>query len=512
VPESHDSRHDRIHSPNDDFTPQRPSIPQFKLCVPESPERSHIEDELFPAGAVTTPQSARPIESSLCAMDAALHWSPPCVDNNASPALALRCGKGRKRPSVDHTAGLDPFAYWPNEASSSAEPTVDQECAGHGAPGHVVVGAEWRGWEIKTTIDGELFYFHAATGASQWRTPRELFCVLGDWREVVDDRGNAYWANETLVMSCWTDPRCTANIFQAAYDGDMFFAQLYVAGNGNVNVVDSAGCTALHYACASSSEDMAAYLLQNGARADMQDLDRGRPLHWACRYSHSGAVQILLGAGANPDQPDAHGDTPLHLATIANCIASVQALIEARANPTKRSHKQGMRRPSQVAVSETIAAMLQDYERRNTWNSEPKLEIDAGEIVSGDLESTTAKIRRNLTVMQPGRNFPDPDEEGPTSPVMVIAGIAQRTVRPVFQGVRWLANRVLPMDDNRTKCWELGHGAPVLESSRLQRLISSIPRSSLEGVLSRDQSCFDDPPGFEQDELGPSFRDYSDAI
>jgi hypothetical protein len=362
---------------------------------------------------------------------------------------------------------------------------------------------------MKTTVDGELFYFHADTGTSQWRTPRELLHVLGEWREVADDRGNAYWANETLGMSCWTDPRCTANIFQAAYDGDMFFAQLYVAGSGNLNVVDSAGCTSLHYACASSSEDMGAYLLQNGARPDMQDLNRGRPLHWACRYSHSGAVRILLDAGADPDQPDAHGDTPLHLAAMANSVAAVQALMEAGANPTRRSQKQGMRRPSQVAASETIAAMLQEYERQNSWNQQPKLEVDPGEIISGDLENTNAKIRRSNVVMHPSRDSAFHDDEEAPNPAMVVARVARQAVRPVFQGVRWLANRVLPIDDKRTKCWELGHGAPVLESNRLQRLISTIPRSSLEGVLSRE--CFDDPPGFEQNECHQPYADYGYA-
>jgi hypothetical protein len=156
VPASYDSIDHKAHSASPvrsaDVTPERPAIPQFKLVqdpfaiARQARQGSHIEDELFPTRAARTPEPVQPINTNPYAMartpepvqpmntnpyamDESIQWSPPFADKTVSPALAVRCG--RRRSSVDYTAGLDPFARWPSDSSNSAEPTMEPTFA-HG--------------------------------------------------------------------------------------------------------------------------------------------------------------------------------------------------------------------------------------------------------------------------------------------------------------------------------------------------------------------------------------------
>jgi hypothetical protein len=388
--------------------------------------------------------------------------------------------------------GSDPFSRWRGLTSPTSPETRDRSLG----PCHVMVGEDWCGWTIQTSPDGELFYYHEGAGTSQWRTPRELLSILGEWIEVSDDSGNTYWANDLLNMSCWADPRCTANIFQGAYEGDMFFLKLYVYGNGNLNVIDSSGCTALHYACASSTEGVAAFLLENGASPDQADLTGGRPLHWACRYSHSEAARLLLEARADPDRQDAHGDSPLHLAAGVDCTSAVQWLINARSNPKLRTWKQGvLRSPAEVAVAagaHNAAGMLREYEQELVWQTGQQQQpnnLCFGKVLDfEEPEAVGFRDRPAPVITRPASQ----EEDEVLSPVKAVARVA----RPLLRGVQWLANRMIPTDDTRSKCWELGRGTPVLESNGLSKFVASIPRGALEQIV--QSQCFEDPPGFER--------------
>jgi hypothetical protein len=427
----------------------------------------------------------------------------PCMGNSIttpqdSSVFVTPCKLQESPAPCDSWNSPDPFARWPHGSAEKREAL---------GAAHTVLGQDWRGWTMQTSVDGEVFYYHEETNTSQWRTPRELLSILGEWAEATDETGNTYWANDLLNMSCWADPRCTANIFQAAYEGDMFFVQLYVRGNGNLDVKDSSECTALHYACASSSEEMAGFLLENGASPDSTDASGGRPLHWACRYSHSEAARLLLQAGADPDRQDSHGDAPLHQAASVDCTGALQWLIKARASPKLRTWKQGAmstaREVAQANGAHSAAAMLQAYESEHAWQaaqSSTKMCVgdhqwpvdSSGEANFGQQEPAYTSQRPTPVITRPSRHPSDVNADEVMTPMKAIARVA----KPVLRGVQWLANHVIPVDDTRTKAWELGRGAPTLESNAFQRFVSSIPRGALEQVVRLDR-CLDDPPGFD---------------
>jgi ankyrin repeat protein len=105
----------------------------------------------------------------------------------------------------------------------------------------------------------------------------------------------------------------------------------------NANVQDSRKRTALHIALEKlsprqrsswyhtrtrrdRSSNIWHYLLQSGARPDIQDEEGQTPLHWAILQNRSDIARGLLEASSsdnsvNLDIPDAEGRTPLHVAT-----------------------------------------------------------------------------------------------------------------------------------------------------------------------------------------------------
>jgi len=192
-----------------------------------------------------------------------------------------------------------------------------------GAPGVNEAGGDedeeelrrWQGWTVVATQEGRLFFHNDARQVSQWSQPPELRDILGDWAEIVDESQPSqprFWRNELLRISLWKDPRSTTNIFQAALDGNLFFMQLYAEVEGQLDVVDPRGRSALHYSCAGGSTQSALFLLQRQAEVDRRDESAATPLIFACRYGYAGVVKVLLDHMADLSAACDGGNTALH--------------------------------------------------------------------------------------------------------------------------------------------------------------------------------------------------------
>ena len=62
-------------------------------------------------------------------------------------------------------------------------------------------------------------------------------------------------------------------------------------------------------------QEVVEYLLDNGAKVDVQDDGGLMPLHNACSFGHAEVVQTLLKHGADPNARDNWNFTPLHEAS-----------------------------------------------------------------------------------------------------------------------------------------------------------------------------------------------------
>lgn len=92
-----------------------------------------------------------------------------------------------------------------------------------------------------------------------------------------------------------------------------------------------AGLTALHVACSTSSESVAA-LLEHKAKASVADKEGNLPIHVAAKNDQPKSLALLLDAGASIDAQNAEGNTPLHVAIQAKAFLTLKLLVEKGAN------------------------------------------------------------------------------------------------------------------------------------------------------------------------------------
>ncbi|MBC6613317.1 ankyrin repeat domain-containing protein [Hymenobacter sp. BT507] len=103
--------------------------------------------------------------------------------------------------------------------------------------------------------------------------------------------------------------------------GDVVLLQWVLRKGPALDRQDCNGWTALHFAAQAYAVEMAALLLEAGARVDVSDA-YGNTALWRATFESRGQgamLQLLLAHGANPDQPNNNGVSPRQLAeTIAN--------------------------------------------------------------------------------------------------------------------------------------------------------------------------------------------------
>ncbi len=81
-----------------------------------------------------------------------------------------------------------------------------------------------------------------------------------------------------------------------------------------INAQDYFGRSPLHEACALNYVDMVEFLLQNGAKIDIQTFDQKyKPIHFAARNDSCQCLTKLLAYGADINSLDSKRRTPLQV-------------------------------------------------------------------------------------------------------------------------------------------------------------------------------------------------------
>jgi ankyrin repeat protein len=123
------------------------------------------------------------------------------------------------------------------------------------------------------------------------------------------------------------------DLIAAVIGGDINEVRSLLDGGADPNVRDAEeGWTPLHHAVYQGFKDIAALLIERGARVDELDLAGETPLHVACLSGSLAAAKLLVAAGCNINARDQDGCTPLHLACAAGELALARFLLESGAD------------------------------------------------------------------------------------------------------------------------------------------------------------------------------------
>jgi len=291
--------------------------------------------------------------------------------------------------------------------------------------------ARWQGWTVVATPEGRLFFHNEIRQDSQWNQPPELASVLGEWVEAVDESQPSkptFWRNELLRISLWKDPRPTTNIFQAALDGNLFFMQLYAEVEGQLDVVDHKGCSALHYSCAGGATTSATFLLQRSAEVDRRDENEATPLIFACRYGYASVVKVLLDSNADLNSANVSGNTALHEAASMGQLDCLHLLLLFHANATL-VNKQGDLAVDIAAKKRhySCTTLLRRYDQSATrvdapWQRPVVDTLSAAAAPLGtEKGADTAPLRRNLGNPSVSMEVPSTTSSGETDPLGTLS-------------------------------------------------------------------------------------------
>ncbi len=122
-------------------------------------------------------------------------------------------------------------------------------------------------------------------------------------------------------------------LHKAAREGDLAKVKKLLDPK-DPNPYEPKGATPLHHAILAGKEDVALWLLQNGAKAELLTQGSGQSLlHLASLGGHANLIPTLVSKHKqNPNAADKSGKTPLHYAVVQENLSTAKALVQQGAS------------------------------------------------------------------------------------------------------------------------------------------------------------------------------------
>lgn len=150
------------------------------------------------------------------------------------------------------------------------------------------------------------------------------------------------WLPAVMLALLWAAPPPDSPVADAAMRDDIEAVRSLLEEGAEVNMAQSDGMTALHWAAELGNVDLVRLLVDAGADLEaptrIGDLT---PLHIGAELGQSGTVRALLEAGANAESRNANGTTPLHFAALSGNVEIVEALTDHGADVNAREARWG---------------------------------------------------------------------------------------------------------------------------------------------------------------------------
>lgn len=184
-----------------------------------------------------------------------------------------------------------------------------------------------------------------------------------------------YRLDATVAYQADSTPQQLTPLHYAAKEGDEEVLQFYLKAQLSMEVRDSHGQTAAHYAVLGSHQKCVEILAAYPPLWNIANRDLRTPLHFAATKGDLPMLRTILAIPGIANNPDGHGDFPLHHASKNGHTQAAELLCNAPKEDVELRNDDG-NTPAHLACvighAETVEMLLQkgaDLEARNTFGA-----------------------------------------------------------------------------------------------------------------------------------------------
>ena len=247
------------------------------------------------------------------------------------------------------------------------------------------------------------------------------------------------WIPAVMLALLWAAPPPDSPIADAAMREDIDAVRSLLREGAAVNVAQSDGMTALHWAAELGNVELVRLLVDAGADLEaptrIGDLT---PLHIGAEVGQSGTVRALLEAGANAESRNANGSAPLHFAAMSGSVEAVVALADYGADVNLREAKWGQTPLMFAASRNRVSAIEALINRGGDVGITSKVVLLQR---LSDQDKVANAVRDSVLSIYRAKS-PDPETWAPTLTQTQEALRAARAYEPVEPVEAWEVMRI----------------------------------------------------------------------
>mmetsp|Transcript_28556 Transcript_28556/g.70373 ORF Transcript_28556/g.70373 Transcript_28556/m.70373 type:complete len:416 (+) Transcript_28556:83-1330(+) len=161
----------------------------------------------------------------------------------------------------------------------------------------------------------------------------------------------------------WTALHWACAIRRSGGGADDSIVKILLGAGASIGVVTKdKGDTALHLAAANGHFAIVKMLVATGANVNRTNEDGATPVHVAAQRGHADIIAFFNANGADMGRRNSTGNTPLHLASASNRIDALEMLVKGNPDAVNATNAAGQT-PADIAGCQTVKDIVKPFKK-----------------------------------------------------------------------------------------------------------------------------------------------------